>query len=121
MKDLTFRALREGNIDRREVVLRERMPNFNPETDTWTLNDWMTALVGEVGEAANILKKVKRGDFTLDFIREDLAEELADAQSYLDLLSTAAGISLEAATRNKWNKVAEKYHFQRRLEDYNNE
>lgn len=96
---LTFRDLRAADIERNET-------SFHCEG--WSLCDWMTALAGEVGEAANVIKKVRRGDRTLDDARADLAKELADIQMYLDLLAHYAGIDLGAATTAKFNEVSER-------------
>lgn len=54
----------------------------------------------------NILKKVERGDFTLDEKREDIGKELADAQTYLDILAARLDISLEDATIEKFDEVS---------------
>lgn len=77
----------------------------------WSLNDWFTALAGETGEAGNLFKKIRRGDFTLEEIHDELADELADIITYLVILSARAGINLEEATINKWNKVSDKIDY----------
>lgn len=53
------------------------------------------ALAGEVGEVANIVKKIDRGSFTLKdkIIFENLAEELIDVQIYLNNLYGILGIN----------------------------
>lgn len=94
---LRFSDLRAANMARRKSF---------PISDDWTLNDWMTALAGEVGEAANILKKIRREDFALDDARDALSDELADVQVYLDQLALAAGIDLGASTVRKFNEVS---------------
>jgi NTP pyrophosphatase (non-canonical NTP hydrolase) len=66
----------------------------------------MTAVAGEVGELANIIKKVRRGDFTLDEARNGIAGELADVQAYLDILAYRCGVDLGDATMAKWNDVS---------------
>lgn len=114
VRGLTFAELRAANIARRDELLRAKRPDFRKE-DEWSLNDWLTALVGEVGEAANLLKKVHRGDFTLGDVRSHLADELADVQTYLDLLAYAADIDLGAATADKWNRVSERINYPARL------
>ncbi len=69
----------------------------------WSASDWMTALVGEVGEAANFLKKRLRGEHISD---KDIAKELADVQAYLTLLASSLGIDLEAEVIEKFNEVS---------------
>ena len=54
------------------------------------------ALTGEIGEFANITKKIARGDFTLESGKPELASELADIFVYLLKLAGQLGIDLEA-------------------------
>ena len=75
---------------------------FNHALSSWTLSDWMTATTGEVGEAANIIKKLNRvrdgipgNKETEQELRDALADEIADVAIYLDLLAQAAGFDLE--------------------------
>ena len=79
-----------------------------PTCDDWTPNDWMTALVGEVGETANILKKIRRGDKPLSAVKADLAKELADVQIYLIQLCRALEVDLESAVIDKFNEVSKR-------------
>lgn len=110
MNKLTFAALRKANTLRLPTFRNAKGElSHNPNDghhDEWTLNDWCTAVTGELGEAANILKKVRRGDMTLDEARPALSKEIADVQIYLDLLAKAAGIDLGEATINKFNEVS---------------
>lgn len=115
---LALGALRDANI--------KRLPRFKsnagtpahtePDGSDWSLGEWMTAVTGELGEAANIIKKIKRGDFTLEQARHDLGEELADVLVYLDILAFRAGIDLSAATIAKWNKTSIKVGANLRLD-----
>ena len=88
---------------------------FNHPLDQWSLSDWMTAVVGELGEAANVLKKLNRvrdgipgNAETPEDLRKMFADELADAYIYLDLLSQAAGVDLPAAINAKFAKTSAK-------------
>ncbi len=79
------------------------------------MSDWMTATLGELGEAANILKKLNRVRDDIPGNRESgeelkaaFAEELADAFIYLDLMAQAAGIDLPAAVLEKFEKTSSK-------------
>lgn len=63
----------------------------------------MLCLVGEVGEAANHLKKVERGSHEYRNIREAYCEELVDVFIYLMNLVGIAGIDLVAAYKKKRN------------------
>lgn len=110
MSKLTFGALRAANTF--------RIPQFKngkgapahsePDGSDWSLNDWVTAALGELGEAANILKKVRRGDLTLEEARPALAKEFADVVTYLDILAARAGVDLGQATIEKFNEISER-------------
>jgi NTP pyrophosphatase (non-canonical NTP hydrolase) len=105
---LSFRTLREAN--------RKRLPQFrnalgeiaHTETDgsDWTAADWLTATVGELGELANVMKKVRRGDLTMEEANEMLRHEIADTMTYLDILALRLGIDLGEAVREKFNIVS---------------
>lgn len=107
---LSFETLREAN--------KQRLPQFKnakgepshtePDGSDWSLNDWMTAVVGEIGGAASILKKVRRGDLTLDQARPELRREFADIVCYLDILAMQCGIELGASVRDKFNEISSK-------------
>jgi len=82
----------------------------------WSPTDWACALAGEVGEACNLIKKLRRLDDAgpwLDTsearsaLELEIADELADAQMYLDLLAERLGISLEIAVRQKFNRTSD--------------
>lgn len=111
MTDLTFYHLKISNIARCEE-------SYHP-ISSWSLTDWATALAGEVGEACNVIKKLRRLDIRTGPVRsEDIEEEaylwptladaLADVQIYLDLLATAARIDLQAAVIAKFNRTSDR-------------
>lgn len=97
---LSFRTLREANVKR---LASAKYKNCEAR---WEPAHWMQATVGELGELANLLKKVDRGDFTLDAARADIAKELADVQTYLDILALKVGVDLGRATIDKFNEVS---------------
>lgn len=96
--------------------VRCEAPNgFNHKLGSWSLSDWMTATAGELGEAANIIKKLNRvrdgipgNSETPEQLRQMLAEELADVACYLDLLAQAAGFDLETIRGHKFAKTSAK-------------
>lgn len=95
-----FDDLRKANV--------ERVREFgHGGLEEWDPPRWFMALVGEVGELGNLLKKIERGDFTLDDVRQEVSDELADVQIYLDLLAARLGIDLGVATREKFNSKSE--------------
>ena len=59
------------------------------------------ALAGEIGELANVVKKLERGDLSYAEALERLEDESADVLIYLLKLSYQTGIDLEAAFVNK--------------------
>src|SRR5882672_8712220 len=80
----------------------ESPKGFNHPLMDWSLSDWMTATLGELGEAANVAKKLNRvrdgipgNDKTPAELEAMLADELADAFIYLDLLAQSQGIDLQ--------------------------
>lgn len=92
-------------------INRERSDIDFPSCSDWTTSDWMNALHGETGEAANILKKARRGDFgprqtTSSEFTDKFGKELADALCYLDLAAASVGLSLEDVLIGKWNDVS---------------
>jgi hypothetical protein len=52
---MTFGEFSEANRARCESP-----QGFNHPLAGWSTSDWMTAMVGEVGEAANVVKKLNR-------------------------------------------------------------
>lgn len=95
------------------LMMREKFYNrkFNRNVDDWSLNDWFTGLAGEVGELGNYLKKIRRGDFTLEEKREEVEDEVGDIQAYLILFCDAADIDLEGATQRKYDKVNKRWGY----------
>lgn len=93
---MTFHEFSEMNRRRCEA------PNgFNHKLSDWSLSDWITAAVGEFGEAANVAKKLNRvrdgilgNRDTADELRRKFKSELADTFIYLDLLAQAAGFEI---------------------------
>jgi NTP pyrophosphatase (non-canonical NTP hydrolase) len=71
-----------------------------------------TELGGETGEALNIVKKMERSRLGIpgaNATLAQLADELADVVIAADLLAMVAGIDLEAATREKFNRDSDRW------------
>jgi NTP pyrophosphatase (non-canonical NTP hydrolase) len=68
------------------------------------LEHLVVCLVGEVGEFANELKKVVRGDASYEERKVALAEELADTFIYLIKIAAQTGIDLESEYLKKLEK-----------------
>lgn len=94
---LRFDVLREKNALRCEEV-------FHPIA-SWSPTDWACAAAGEIGEACNLVKKLRRGETVP---ANWIADELADAVIYADLLCTRLGMSLEEAIVRKFNAVSDR-------------
>lgn len=124
MSALTFNALRRANIQRMPLFKNKKGEPAHSTSDgsDWKLSAWVNATAGELGElaelvllaamikglgaAGNTVKKTERGDVALEEVRVELAKELADVQTYLDILAFRCGIDLGEATVAKFNEVS---------------
>lgn len=107
---LSFSLFAQLNRERSEST-----NGFNHSLNSWSLSDWLTATMGELGEAANFAKKLNRVRDGIPGNRETegelwtaLGKELADVFIYLDLLSQSQGFSLETLVRDKFNETSRK-------------
>lgn len=101
---LSFGELRTANVQRCQDVFHE--------IDEWSPTDWACAAAGEMGEACNLIKKLRRGE---DVKTRDIAYEIADTVIYLDLLAVRLGINLGEAVREKFNIVSDRRDSEVRL------
>lgn len=69
----------------------------------------LLSLTGEVGETANIVKKIVRGDFPLSHKIDDLKEEICDIFIYILKLSYQLDIDLEKEYLSKMIKNQERF------------
>lgn len=112
---MDFATLRAANLS--------RCSRWHPRgLNEWSLSDWFTATMGELGEAANIAKKLNRerdgiagNTMSADELKAELADEIADVAIYLDILAASEGIDLAAAIARKFNRTSEKVGFPERL------
>lgn len=106
--ELTFARLRAAN-SQRVTHFRDAKGRISHESiDDWTPSDWIMAVTGELGELANLLKKVRRGDFDQSEVQSEIADELADVAIYLDLLALRLGVRLDEAIISKFNRVSDR-------------
>lgn len=84
---------------------------FNHRLNAWSRSDWMTAILGELGEAANVVKKLNRvrdgitgNKETPEQLREKLKAEVADTFIYLDLFAQSEGFDLMQVVIEVFNK-----------------
>lgn len=112
-KALTFADLRAANV--------ARCLKWHPMgLSSWSPSDWMTAIVGELGELASLVKMRNRERDGLPGNRfspvdKQLADEAADVAIYLDLFCAEQEIDLAAAIVSKFNEVSERVGFPDRL------
>jgi NTP pyrophosphatase (non-canonical NTP hydrolase) len=127
---LTFRTLRHANVRRLPLFKTKdgQWAHSVADGSDWSPASWLQAVIGELGEYANLRKKVERGDFPFEQVKDKLASELADVVIYLDLLAFRMGIDLSEAVMRTWNKKAadlgipmvidaEDWHYTRKLTD----
>lgn len=113
ISELSFNRFREINVI--------RCNRWHPQgIESWTPSDWLTAVCGELGELASLLKMRNRERDGLPGnkfspTKEQIADEIADVLTYLDLLAASMGIDLGAATVEKFNRVSERVGFPERL------
>lgn len=107
---LSFATLRKANTTRLPLFKNGRGERAHSEADgsDWALSAWCNAVTGELGELANLIKKVERGDFTLDEAREALGKEAADVATYLDILAFRIGVDLGVEVAAKFNEVSKR-------------
>lgn len=77
------------------------------------------SLAGEVGEFANIIKKIDRGSLNLGdaAVRRDLAFELTDVYIYVLNLAGIMGVDLEELYKMKRAENDQRFMVQRRLRE----
>lgn len=107
---LTFAALRGANMARLPQFKNKhgQPAHSEPDGSDWSPAQWVQAVLGELGEYANLRKKFERGDVDAETFKREAAHELADVQTYLDILAFRLGIDLGAAVIEKFNIVSER-------------
>jgi NTP pyrophosphatase (non-canonical NTP hydrolase) len=118
------------NLERLRFINAARAARWHKGgIESWSITDWSNAMAGEMGEACNAVKKLRRiedeianlseaDDRQLSSVEQaidKIAEEVADTVIYGDLLLARLGASLEAALVKKFNEVSVRYGFPERL------
>lgn len=92
MTDAAMKKFDWAAFSARNLARCESPHGFNHPLKSWSFEDWLTAVLGELGEAANIKKKLNRvrdgipgNEMSEDALRAAYADELADTFIYLDL------------------------------------
>lgn len=117
---LTFEVLQQANLARIPTFKNKHgeLAHSKPDGSDWSPAQWLQAVVGELGEYANVRKKFERGDLTLAEFEVEAAKELADVQTYLSILAMRCldnkesvhpkGVDLGDATLLKFNEVSKR-------------
>ncbi|HSV26219.1 MAG TPA: MazG-like family protein [Xanthobacteraceae bacterium] len=106
----SFKEFSRANLKRCESA-----KGFKHSLYKWDVNKWFVAIMGELGEAANVVKKLNReedgivGNKQTDVeLQLKLRHEMADAFIYLDLTAQRLGFNIfDAAVEVFDNKSAE--------------
>ena len=102
---MTFGQFSQANRERCESP-----QGFNHPLVGWSTSDWMTATMGELGEAANVVKKLNRvrdgvpgNKQTEQQLRDQLRKEIGDVFVYLDLMAQSLGFNIADAAAEVFN------------------
>jgi NTP pyrophosphatase (non-canonical NTP hydrolase) len=94
---LDLASFRAANIERCEGDFHE--------LSVWSPTDWACAAAGELGEACNMIKKLRRGQ---DIDLQAIGFELADAVTYIDLLAVRLQRDLALDMITKFNIISDR-------------
>ena len=90
----------KGNIEFFEEISED---NIDP------LEHLIVCMLGEFGEFSNIIKKVKRGDFTLSEKKDEIDEEFIDMFIYMIKIANQLEINIEKEYLTKMKKNKKKF------------
>lgn len=96
---LPFSALRRANTERQRLFNTGRSPSL-----IYRANE----LIGEIGEACNVLKKFERERYVIPGSRattQDFAEEISDVVICVDLTLSTANLSIEEIVFSRLNDL----------------
>ncbi len=82
--------------------------SFHKDGDWWPIQNWSLAIAGEAGELCNLVKKVIRGDFPLEQVRQEILHEIADVMIYCDLAMTCLEADTGEEIMRKFDIVSER-------------
>ena len=107
---ITWKELERANVRRLPEFKNKRgeVAHSAPDGSDWSPSQWLQAVVGEIGEYANIRKKYERGDITHGEFIKSGGYELADTVIYISILAFRLGIDLDEVVREKFNMVSDR-------------
>ncbi len=122
MSKLSFDEFSKANEARKKQFFK------GSSVDNWSIADAFMAMIGELGETANALKKVRRAELgmlnknaegrqidTLDEAKAQIAGEIGGFMCYLDQLCVQIGLRLEDCIVNEFNKKSAELGLPERL------
>lgn len=90
----------QGNIDFNEDI---------DDSNIEPLEHLIVCMLGEFGEFSNIVKKIKRGDFSLSEKNDELREEYIDMFIYMIKIANQLNINIEDEYLLKMKKNEKKF------------
>lgn len=86
---LTFDSLRQASQARVPRFLNKHgvLAHSKPDGSDWNPAQWMQALLGELGELARVRLEYEQGKISREVFEREAAKEVADVQTYLDLVA----------------------------------
>lgn len=117
MSKITFDQF--SDVNRRRC---ESPQGFNHKLADWDTSDWFLAVLGELGEAANVAKKLNRvrdgipgNKETPLELSDKLRKEIGDVFVYLDLLAQAHGFRVIDAAAEVFNAKSAEIGYQHKM------
>lgn len=104
LRSLTFTGFQQMNLARCEAAFHM--------CDDWSPQDWALAIADEAGELCNLLKKARRGDFTVEERKADILAEIADVMIYCDLLMSRLDAETGFEVLKKFDEVSKRVGYQ---------
>src|SRR5215813_3811246 len=106
--NIRFVDLMQANF-RRLPLFKTKNGNIAHKADDgsdWSIAEWTNAMAGEAGEACNVAKKIRRGDYDNDpeLAKRLLLSEIADVVIYADLICQQLHASLGDAVQQTFNE-----------------
>lgn len=99
---------KQDEFDRRHASKFEWAEPITENT-TDMLAFLIVAITGEVGELSNVVKKILRGDITLESARENIEDEIVDIFIYLIKICNQMSIDLESLFLSKLSDNANRF------------
>ncbi len=108
--NLSIKTLTEANTKRIPLFKNSKGEPAHSKSDgsDWSTAEWLQVVIGELGEYANIMKKVQRGDLTMEEAKPSIEKELADVQTYFAILADQLGVDLGQVTQDKFNEISDR-------------